>query len=283
MKVTSWNLLHGQLLSLPGQSGANPSSPDQRELLLAAAGLLAVDLVGLQEVDKNQPRSGSHSQVEAIATAMGARDWAYARTVIGTPGEQWRALAKDEPRIESNHSPAFDSSPSYGIGLISKIPVRSWHHLELGKSRIGLPLAFPSEKGVRLIYVKDEPRIAIAAELANGFTVAVTHLSFVPLVNIYQLWKVQRWLSKLPGKKILIGDLNLPFNIPTRVSKWKSLNTKLTYPAWGAKIQFDYLLSDSISNSQIRALELGAPQSKSGEKLNLSDHLPISVEITEPQ
>ena len=69
-----------------------------------------------------------------------------------------------------------------------------------------------SKPKLRFIYVKDEPRYAVAAQLTNGFTVVNMHLSFVPLVNLFQLWRVKRWLAKMPGKHILLGDLNLPFN-----------------------------------------------------------------------
>ena len=130
---------------------------------------------------------------------------------------------------------------------------------------------------MRFLYVKDEPRVALAAELENGFTIAVTHLSFVPFVNLYQLWKVQRWLRKLPGERFLVmGDLNLPFNIPQRFSSWKSLNTRMTYPAWGAKVQFDYILLDrqSLRNTESEPINfVGVPP--------VSDHLPITVEITQ--
>jgi endonuclease/exonuclease/phosphatase family metal-dependent hydrolase len=119
------------------------------------------------------------------------------------------------------------------------------------------------------MYVKDEPRIAIAAELENGYTVAVTHLSFVPFVNLYQLFRVKRWLGKLPGKHILMGDLNLPANIPVKFSKWRSLNEMATYPTWGAKIQFDYILTDS----EITTIPVTT------ELTGFSDHLPVTIEI----
>lgn len=284
MKVTSWNLLHGQTIPASAQAGGSPAvggiedEASYRSKLETVANLLSGDVIGVQEVDEFQPRSGHHCQVELLAQDLKAPYWAYARTVIGTPGFSWRSLGTGEQKLHTQDGRSDDSLPSYGIGLISHIPVVKWHHLELGKSIVGLPLAFPSENGIRLQYVKDEPRIAIAAELENGYTVAVTHLSFVPGVNIYQLRKVQRWLSKMPGKHILMGDLNLPFNIPTKVSRWRSLQTKSTYPSWGAKIQFDYLLSDNLELSQVKSFEIN--------NLDLtgnlvSDHIPIAVEITD--
>jgi endonuclease/exonuclease/phosphatase family metal-dependent hydrolase len=288
MKVTSWNLLHGaanpgasadglspdQLSGQPDPAGAPaPLSPERaRELLKQAGASLIADVVGLQEIDRLQPRSGGLHQIELLAQALGGADWAFAPTVIGTPGEKWRPNSQPEHHLETDRSRSSLAEHSYGIGLISKIPVVRWHRIDLGRSIVGLPLAVPTAKGVRPLYVKDEPRVAIAAELENGFTVAVTHLSFVPVVNVYQLRKVQRWMSKMPGEKILIGDLNLPFGIPEKVSSWKSLAQELTYPSWGAKVQFDYILAQRANELEITRL----PQIYPG----VSDHLPLTVEIT---
>ena len=263
MRLISWNLLHGQRLEL--RNGAD-AKQDLREM----ASLINGDVIGLQEIDENQARSGELSQVKEIAKTLDANFWGYGRCVIGTPGVRWRKLKKDEPSLitnDSNISTHFESS--YGIGLISKIPVKTWHQIHLGRSIIGLPLAVGSEKGMRLIYVKDEPRMAIAAELENGYTVAVTHLSFVPFVNLFQLWRTKRWLAKLPGKHLLIGDLNLPFDLPVKFSKWRSLSPHKTYPSWDPKISFDYILSNSDINSEAIAPIRSA----------FSDHLPVTIEI----
>jgi len=263
VRLISWNLLHGQRLEL--RDGAD-AKQDLGEIALLING----DVIGLQEIDENQARSGELSQVKEIAKELGANFWGYGRCVIGTPGVRWRKLKNDESSLitnDSNISTHFESS--YGIGLISKIPVKAWHQIQLGRSIIGLPLAVGSEKGMRLIYVKDEPRMAIAAELENGYTVAVTHLSFVPFVNLFQLWRTKRWLAKLPGKHLLIGDLNLPFEIPVKFSKWRSLSPHKTYPSWDPKISFDYILSNSDINSEAIAPMRSA----------FSDHLPVTIEI----
>jgi endonuclease/exonuclease/phosphatase family metal-dependent hydrolase len=227
---------------------------------------LDFDLLGVQEVDENQPRTDGARQVEAIAQASGAKDWAYARTLIGTPGGVWRKPVENEAELQSSQS-----SPSYGIGMISKLPVKKWHRLELGKDWIGMPLAVGGKKGMRLLYIRDEPRVCIIAELENGFTVATTHLSFVPFVNLYQLGKVKQWAKKLSEegkyKVLIIGDLNLPKNF----SGWNSLITQKSYPSWGAKVQFDYILSNTLDANQIEVL----PTSVTG----VSDHLPVSIRI----
>jgi len=275
MRITSWNLLHGQ-------GAAN---------FRAIANTLDVGnsdfVIGIQEVDAYQDRSDQVFQVGQLASELGAKHFAFVRCVIGTPGFTWRRVRKDEAVLitnseSTNSGESGDNPPSYGIGLITNIPVIKWGLLPLGKSIIGLPLVFPDPSGgpdvrpkIRLIYVKDEPRYAVAAQLENGFTVVNMHLSFVPFLNLFQLWRVKRWLAKMPGKHILLGDLNLPFDLPVKFSKWKSLVSMASYPTWQPKIQFDYILSDNFGvnksgKESVRPIYLQS---------NISDHLPVTIEI----
>ena len=269
-----------------------------------------IEVLALQEVDRYQVRSGEIDQVAAFAESLSARDWAFAPTLIGTPGESWRSLTSEDQRIFTSKSVGAKRSkkdadihePSYGIGLISKIPVKQWHRCELGRSLVGLPLLFPNPealrtvddlsenaegikteklspskssifKSVRFIYVRDEPRVALVAELENGYTVVVTHLSFVPFVNFFQLIKIKRWLKKLPGEKIIVGDLNLGWGLPVRGTHWRSLNVKNTYPAWDPKIQFDYITAHIPTFGERHFTPIEIPE------LGMSDHLPLGVEI----
>ena len=275
MRITSWNLLHGQ--------GAANFRDIAHTLDVGNSDFV----IGVQEVDAYQDRSDQVFQVGQLASELGGKHFAFVRCVIGTPGFKWRKVRKDEAVLITNTSPANDDCPpSYGIGLITNIPVTKWEILALGKSVIGLPLVFPageadisstgsSKPKLRFIYVKDEPRYAVAAQLENGFTVVNMHLSFVPFVNLFQLWRVKRWLSKMPGKHILLGDLNLPFDLPVKFSKWKSLVSTASYPTWQPKIQFDYILSDNFgvekaSSESIRPIIL---------RSDISDHLPVTIEI----
>jgi hypothetical protein len=230
---------------------------------------LGSDVAGFQEVDHHLARSGNESQMQIAAQSLGARYWAFAPSVIGTPGEVRRHLNGTDEKIISNAS--MNNVGSYGIGIVSRIPVIKWERLELGRSLVGLPLLIPAEKGVRAIYVNDEERVALAAHLENGWIVINTHLSFVPFVNLYQLGKVKQWAKKLSEggkyKVLIIGDLNLPKNL----SGWNSLITQKSYPSWGAKVQFDYILSNTLDSSQIEVF----PTSVTG----VSDHLPVSIRI----
>jgi endonuclease/exonuclease/phosphatase family metal-dependent hydrolase len=248
--------------------------------LTSAVQTLGSDVYGFQEVDHFLPRSGTRPQIRDIAESVNAQYWAMGPSVIGTPGESWRKKRDHEPEIITQITSHADlMHECYGIGIVSKIPVMSWHRLNLGNSPVGLPLVVPGDetgKGKpRFIYVKDEPRLALAAVLENGWTVINTHLSFVPILNLIQLKRVKKWALDLARKTgtraVIMGDLNLPKNLPIAFSSWKSLVTANTYPSWGAKIQFDYFLANDLPQVGYQ----GVPISSTG----ISDHLPLSVEI----
>jgi endonuclease/exonuclease/phosphatase family metal-dependent hydrolase len=257
----------------------NKSGPSLAALHRAIAAL-ATDVIAVQEIDFRLPRSGGVNQIAEVASAMGAKDWAFAPSIIGTPGEKWHKLLDSDPRFVTNKS-KDELAGSYGIAIASTIKVLKWHRLELGNSPIGMPLVVPTESEtsskpkIRGIYVHDEPRLALAATLENGFTVVNTHLSFVPGVNLSQLNKLKKWAlqigSQTNTKVLLMGDLNLPKNLPVALSSWKSLVTKNTYPSWGAKVQFDYILSTQLTAGEYQPL-IFSPA-------GVSDHLPIGIEI----
>ncbi len=257
-----------------------PDKSSDSQTLTRAIQSLDSDLFALQEVDHFLPRSQSLPQMRDIAESIGARDWAMGPSVMGTPGESWRKKHEHEPEIissASSHSELMHEC--YGIGIVSKIPVMSWHRLNLGNSPLGLPLIVPGDESgkgrPRFIYVKDEPRLALAAVLENGLTVVNTHLSFVPGFNLSQLRRVKKWalsIAQSTGTRaVVVGDLNLPKNLPVVASQWKSLVTQNTYPSWGGKIQFDYILSPDLA--------FGEYSVRNFAPTGVSDHLPIGVEI----
>jgi endonuclease/exonuclease/phosphatase family metal-dependent hydrolase len=258
---------------------SNDLAADQVKL---GQGIAAVgaDVIGLQEVDEKLGRSGNISQTKLVGEAMGTQQWGFAPVIIGEPGSKWRKLDELNLKIVTEENLEKNTEGSYGIGIVSKIPVLHWDRLELGNSPFGMPLVIPAEnrkgkQSIRFIYVADEPRVALAATLDNGWTVINTHLSFVPGVNYWQLRKIKHWAKKLSEQYktqvLIIGDMNLPKGLPAVASTWNSLVTQNSYPSWGAKIQFDYILSDTLQPDQFQAL----PPIVTG----MSDHLPICVEI----
>lgn len=269
MKITTWNALHGMA-----------TSPDAVTFAQALGGI-DTDLIALQELDYNLQRSGNIAQIELAAQAIGASDWAFAPTVIGTPGENPRHLRKHEHGIVTSSTRLHrNERSSYGIAIASKVPVKSWHRCELGRSRIGLPLLIPGEDGsgkirARFIYVRDENRAALGAVLENGWVVVNTHLSFVPLMNLYQLIKVKRFAKSIArehgGAPIILGDFNMVAGLPKIFTGWSSLITKKSYPRWKPSIQFDYILTPRPFKDRFVSRDVDAQ--------GVSDHIPLQVEV----
>ena len=273
MRITSWNFLHGQQVGLGPSTAPGHSTGGALESATVAASL-ASDLLALQEIDMQLERSGSTNQIAEIAESMGAIAWGFAPTLKGTPGFSWRKLTSAETRVITY--PEECAPQLYGVAIASKIPVQHWLRYELGKAWIGLPLLVANEKGrVAPFYVKDEPRVALAAVLDNGWTVINTHLSFVPFVNIFQLLKVTRWAKKLEkqyqSKVILLGDFNLPWGLPVRISQWRRATHSLSYPSWKPAISFDYIL--------MRRETIESAKEIVHEQISISDHRPLSIEI----
>ena len=270
MRVISWNLLHGQVIPPVGEQ-------DWRQSLITSATDIAShfkpDFISLQEVDYLQPRSGNINQTKLIAESMGLRHWYYLPALLGTPGSSWQKIKNLESGIISHDNNNLELKTSYGIGFATNTPVKKIHTKALGRSIIGMPLLIPKDngKGARFIYVKDEPRVAIIAELENGLPIATTHLSFVPFVNVFQLNRLISSLMKLPGLPVIVGDLNLPSNIPSKVSRFKSVVSQPTYPSWKPKIQFDYIMVANKQDVQAKPLSTIKP--------SISDHVPIGVEL----
>ena len=273
MRVISWNLLHGQKIP-------PTSSQDWQTELVSASKKVADELqpnfIALQEVDYFQSRSDLTNQTKLVAQSMQLKYWAYLPTLIGTPGEKWRSVKDLKSSIITESSIDKNPKASYGIALATNWPIKKLYVKKLGRSIVGMPLLIPKDngKGVRFIYVKDEPRVALIAELENGYTIATTHLSFVPGVNVFQLNKLSSYLKKLPGLALLTGDLNLPANLPSKLSGFKSLISQATYPSWKPKIQFDYIM---LRKSELKSISSIKPIKSTAT--GISDHTPIGVEI----
>lgn len=226
------------------------------------------DVIAIQEVDVHQSRSGNGNQVREVAESIGAKYWAFAPAMYGTPGEKWHAI---HDAIVFDNTTPIPPDAMYGIGIVSKIPIKRWHRINLGKAPLGMPLLVAGEKRPRLIYVSDEPRSALVAELENGISITTTHLSFVPVKNALQLKKISSWVEQLPGLHIMTGDFNLPWGLGPRIAGWNDLVKGPTYPSWKPSIEFDYIMSKELTVKDVRA----TIHSHTG----ISDHLASSATI----
>ncbi|WP_261574911.1 endonuclease/exonuclease/phosphatase family protein [Frankia gtarii] len=260
MRLGSFNVMHGLSLA--------DGRVESRRFAAAVAGL-GTDVLGLQEVDLDQPRSGGIDLAAEAAAALGAADgdWRFVPTVFGTPGAGWRPA-------EGARAPG---EPAYGIALISLLPVHEWRVINLGRAPIRSPIAIPGgpNRSGRLIMLDDEPRVAIAARIdapGGPLTVVTTHLSFVPGWNAVQLLRLSRRLADLDGPLIVLGDLNLPGRLPAALTRWQRLAVTPTYPAHAPRVQLDHALARGPVGDVI------AVQSRRAE---ISDHRALLVDLTD--
>ena len=282
LRLGSFNLLSGRSLT----DGTIDS-----ERLVESVGELDADLLAVQEVDRFQPRSGRIDQTALIAKTLGALDLRFVPTVTGTPGEPgWTEAGASTPR------PAGPPSElaQFGVALVSRLPVAEWHVLRLSPARGRFRLLTADSVGdwrevvaqVDALFLsedelevgsRDEPRAAVAAVLERPrITIACTHLSFAPLVNVRQLLTVRRWLARLPGPQLLIGDLNLPGRAVRRITGWTPLVSAPTFPSPGPWVQLDHALA--------AGLPPGARASgRVHRRLPISDHRAVVVDLELPE
>ncbi|MDA8436683.1 MAG: endonuclease/exonuclease/phosphatase family protein [Actinomycetales bacterium] len=304
IRLATYNLLHGMTVlggvpqptrDADGNVVGPPLVPDDGPLRRAVATLDA-DVIGLQEVDVGQPRSGHAHQPRSVAEALGAPYWHFAASVVGTPGEsEWDAAQDAHDRASHPHlrrapglvgatdvvteiGEASDrpTEPLYGVGLVSRLPVLEWRTRRFDPAPWSLPLMIPAEPRPRFVRVPDEPRAAIAAVVDGPhgpFTVVTVHLSFVPGYNVRQLRELRRWLADLPRPLVLLGDLNLPGTIPARVTGWTPLVRQKTYPVMGPRVQFDHVLADGLTAHQ------QATAVAEVHLLPVSDHAAVTVDV----
>jgi endonuclease/exonuclease/phosphatase family metal-dependent hydrolase len=224
VRIATFNILHGR------------STDDGRvdvDRLAAAVKSLDVDVLGLQEVDRDQPRSLGADLTAVAAEAMGADEHQFVSALSGTPGGTWMAATGEEQ----------PGSASYGIALLSRYPVVSWRVVRLPPLRTSVPLWSTWDR--RMFMARDEPRVAVAAVLdgpSGEFTVCNTHLSFIPGWNGLQLRRLVRSLTGTREPLVVMGDLNMEQRQAARISGLRSIASAATFPAPHPRRQIDHLL-----------------------------------------
>lgn len=214
----------------------------------------------LQEIDRHQGRSGGADQTALVAKALGAAAWRFEAALVGEPGGTWRVATG-----------ADGEEPGYGVGLVSRRPVREWQVQRLAAAPVRSPVAVPGGRG-RFVMLRDEPRVVLAAVLgaASPLVVATTHLSFVPGWNLAQLRRASRMAARLAPARLLAGDLNVPGTLPARTSGWRSLARARTFPAERPRMQIDHVLASG---------PVPAVGAVAARRMPLSDHLALVVDF----
>lgn len=251
MRVATFNILHGRSV----RDGVH------LDRLGDAVRRLNPDVLSLQEVDCDQPRSELADLTAVAAEAMGAVEHRFVAAISGTPGATWMAATgREQP-----------GTASYGIALLSRFPAVSWQVVRLPRIPMRFPMYLPGPN--RLMVVDEEPRAAVIAQLRTpngGLTVANTHLSFVPGWNRRQLRRLIHDLRGFPGPRLLTGDLNMT---PAAVRRWsgmRPLAAAKTFPAQAPNRQLDHILTD---DTRLRGNAVAA------ELMPISDHRPLAVDL----
>ena len=153
---------------------------------------------------------------------------------------------------------------------MSRLPIRDLELIRMPAVPIMLPLWIP---GAGFVPVREEPRVAIVAELSLGagtMTVICTHLAFVPLWKRRQLRRVVEAVRDRTGPVLLLGDLNLSGGTPADITGYRSLARLPTFPAPRPRLQLDHLL--------LRG-HLGEVRAVSTPESAVSDHRALVADI----
>ena len=228
MRVATFNILHG---AAPGADRV------EADLLADAVARLDVDLLGLQEVDRNQPRSGHADLTAVAAAAMGARDHHFVAALAGTPDALWSAATgREQP-----------DAAAYGVALLSRYPVSDWSVVRLPPAPVPLPHRFHGRR--RPTLVRDEARVGVVADVETPdgpLRVVNTHLSFLPAWNGVQLRRLHRSTTVDGRPLLLMGDLNMGPRRAGRLTGMAPLASAPTFPGPAPDRQIDHLLARGV-------------------------------------
>ena len=252
VRLVTFNILHGR-------------SPERSAVDIAvfadAIKTLDADVLALQEVDRNQVRSGRADLTAVAAEAMGADHHQFVAALAGSPGATWTAATGEEQ----------PDSAAYGIALLSRHPVTSWEVVRLPVVPGPAPMRFPGRRLPTL--VREEPRVAMAATVDSPLgtmTVATTHLSFLPWWHGHQLRTLVRALRTSPQPLLLTGDLNMSTAKAVRVSGMRPLGgDNPTFPVESPTAQLDHVLGSGFTGTARASVR----------RLPVSDHLALVVDL----
>src|SRR3954447_10509303 len=142
MRMATFNILHGKSVG---------GGVDTRNLHDSVRAIDA-DVLALQEVDQDQPRSGMADLTAVAAEAMGAVSHRFVAAIAGTPGATWiAATGREQP-----------GTAAYGIALLSRFLAETWQVVRLPRIPVRFPMYLPGPR--RVMVVHEEPRAAMIGE-----------------------------------------------------------------------------------------------------------------------
>jgi len=114
MRVATFNILHGRTVG----DGVDP------QRLRDCVRQLDPDVLALQEVDCDQPRSERTDLTAAAADAMGAVEHRFVAAIPGTPGATWVAATGGEQpghcRLRNRAVVSFSGCQLAGVALAGR-------------------------------------------------------------------------------------------------------------------------------------------------------------------
>lgn len=132
--------------------------------------------------------------------------------------------------------------PAYGIGLLSRLPIRRTRRVRLPGGGDWVRRRPPS---VNRPGWDHEPRVLLQAEIeVAGVPVLVgtTHLSYLPWRSVRQLRRALHAQAG-DGPAALMGDFNLPPRVVRTLSPhWRHAGGDVTFPSHETRIQLDHIL-----------------------------------------
>jgi endonuclease/exonuclease/phosphatase family metal-dependent hydrolase len=212
----------------------------------AVVAALDVDLLAVQEVDRELDRSGRTDQVGELARRLGWHG-VFVPALLGDPRGSWTDVpATGDP-----------GGPAYGIGLLGRAPLKEARRVVLPAR----PARPPGPLGRR-----PEPRVALLATTGE-VRVTATHLATVPWRSARQLRCVLGLACG--GQDVVLGDLNLPLPLVTAVANgWTAAVAGPTFPACWPWMQLDHVL---VRGGGIAGVRLGCGP---------SDHRALRATVT---
>ena len=237
LRVGTWNI-----------AGARREQTNQVDLDAVVAGVraLEVDLLSVQEVDRDLARSGRADQPAAIAQAMGTDwFWTYAPALIE---DDFRPLSGPDP-----------GGAAYGNLLVSRLPLERVEHLR-----------FPPAGG-------GEQCSALLATIQVGLrpvTLAAGHLSNRQGHNVRQLRELQGLTGSRAAPWLLVVDLNMSSTVLLLASRrgWPETGRGRTWPNTAPTQQLDHILRNDPAG-------VVRPRGATVVAAPVSDHRALVVEL----